>query len=468
MKPLHTRRRAARWLRRAGAALLALLLVGLVPGQVYAFETRNAETIVIAADETVENDLVIRASEFTLDGTVNGNLTVYADRVLVNGDVLGNLVVVGDTLTLNGDVTGTLTAGGREVTIGGSARNARVGAQFVTLTNEASIARSLHVGAATLTQQEGSTIGTDLVFVGIYAAMLGEVGGNRASPASPSNGDADDSTPPPATPAPTAPANTDDPGTDDATATPRNEDERTSNAGNIQLIALMQDHTPQAQPAAAPLAQDDATGESAATANGGALLTWLAETLRRFASVSLIGIVLLSLLPTMVRGASDKLVQRPVLAAGLGVVAIPVLLLFPIILVFAITLLFMLFSTLTLEALVSMTLVTGAISVIGTVVAVTIIIVYVGHIVTGYTVGTLYLQRVKPEWAGNRYIPMLIGVLLFSILRGMPVIGFGVGLISTLLGLGALWLYWTRRPSEPIPALVGEVAPRPTMQVATS
>ena len=61
--------------------------------------------------------------------------------------------------------------------------------------------------------------------------------------------------------------------------------------------------------------------------------------------------------------------------------------------------------------------------------------------------------RVKP--GRRKGLPLVIGLILYVILRTIPVLGLLVGLVVILLGLGAIsswiWTRFRRRPAQPQP-----------------
>jgi len=65
---------------------------------------------------------------------------------------------------------------------------------------------------------------------------------------------------------------------------------------------------------------------------------------------------------------------------------------------------------------------------------------YVTKIVFSFLVGRMILERIREPWGTGRVWPLVLGVVLFAIVRAIPILGWFIGLIVTLLGLGALWL----------------------------
>ena len=75
-------------------SLICLVLFILAPTAL-AFEGRGGDTVVIGADEVVEDDLYVGANTFTLDGTIKGDLIVFGSTIEINGTVEGDLIAVG-------------------------------------------------------------------------------------------------------------------------------------------------------------------------------------------------------------------------------------------------------------------------------------------------------------------------------------------------------------------------------------
>lgn len=48
----------------------------------------------------------------------------------------------------------------------------------------------------------------------------------------------------------------------------------------------------------------------------------------------------------------------------------------------------------------------------------------------------------------NQAWPLLVGVLLYVVLAGIPYLGFVVSVLVTLLGLGAMWLSLRQRTTQ--------------------
>lgn len=86
MKPY---RLTAKWML-VSLMLIALCFI-LVP-TTHAIEIVDKETVVIEAGEVIEDDLMVFANEFILNGTVKGDLILFVNTATLNGIVEGDLM----------------------------------------------------------------------------------------------------------------------------------------------------------------------------------------------------------------------------------------------------------------------------------------------------------------------------------------------------------------------------------------
>jgi len=63
------------------------------------------------------------------------------------------------------------------------------------------------------------------------------------------------------------------------------------------------------------------------------------------------------------------------------------------------------------------------------------------------------LKRLAPGVMKYRILPLLLGLVLYVVLRSIPVLGWAIEGIVTILGLGAIWLAVRHR--RPAPEAVG-------------
>jgi cytoskeletal protein CcmA (bactofilin family) len=121
---------------------------------------RAGSDVVIATDETVEDDVYVAAGTVNVDGTVNGDLMVSGGQVGVGGRVTGDLVVTGGTVRVGGQVDGDARVLAGQTSIAGT-----VGEDVV-------------VGTGTLTVDDAARIDGDLAFSTGQTVLDGVVGGD--------------------------------------------------------------------------------------------------------------------------------------------------------------------------------------------------------------------------------------------------------------------------------------------------
>ena len=91
----------------------------------------------------------------------------------------------------------------------------------------------------------------------------------------------------------------------------------------------------------------------------------------------------------------------------------------------------------------------------------TLLVSYGSKLVVAYLGGVWLYQKMAPQADtgkyGHKFLGLLIGVLIYVILRGIPILGWFVGLAATLVGVGAMWLYF--RSMRPVKPAVVEIGP---------
>jgi hypothetical protein len=181
-------RRAIR--TKAILGLISLVFVFTVPG--YALDVRKAEkgtggTVSVAANETVDDTMVVFADSVRIGGTITGDLIVFARNVDIQGTVQGNVIGFGQRIEVSGNVGGDIFAFGQSirtdgqigqnlwgfgqtVTVGKDARLNHDAAIFATNSYlNGDINRDALVRSATL--DAGGRIGRDLSYAGATLLM---------------------------------------------------------------------------------------------------------------------------------------------------------------------------------------------------------------------------------------------------------------------------------------------------------
>lgn len=161
---------------RARATFLAIVATFLFVGPVAAGDFRGDDSVNVAADETVDDDLYVGAGTVSIAGTVNGDATIAGGTVSVSGTVNGSLNVAGGTVDVLGDVTGAVRVSGGTVRIAGSVgRDVVVFGGTATIESGAEIGGDLAGGTGTLTVV--GTVAGDLLAGAGTIELVGTVDG---------------------------------------------------------------------------------------------------------------------------------------------------------------------------------------------------------------------------------------------------------------------------------------------------
>jgi hypothetical protein len=79
-------------------------------------------------------------------------------------------------------------------------------------------------------------------------------------------------------------------------------------------------------------------------------------------------------------------------------------------------------------------------------------VTYGSKLIVCYLAGKVILAQFSVQAAYNRLWPLLVGVVIYVLLRSIPFLGWVIGLLVTLFGLGAVWLVY-RDEHQPAPRL---------------
>ncbi len=159
----------AKWLL---AVSLVFVLVLSAIGTVSAAEFPKGETI--PANETIDDDVFISGNNVVIDGIVNGILFAGVETVTLNGTVNGDAFLVGETIVVSSsaEVDGNLVIVGANISMNGSVSGSVFGGSVaMVLEKDADVGRNFYNGGFSLTTEEGSVVRKDL-FSGNYQSLL--------------------------------------------------------------------------------------------------------------------------------------------------------------------------------------------------------------------------------------------------------------------------------------------------------
>jgi cytoskeletal protein CcmA (bactofilin family) len=162
------------------AALLALLLLAWAPRPAFAAQTLQGNTVTVASNQTIDDDVYAFGSTITIVGTVRGDVVAIGGTVTINGTVTGNVNAAAGTITISGRVGGSVRAVGGDITVDGRVgKDALIAGNTIDLAASARVDRDLNVAArtATLNGHVGRNVGADVqtLHIGDSASVHGDL-----------------------------------------------------------------------------------------------------------------------------------------------------------------------------------------------------------------------------------------------------------------------------------------------------
>lgn len=414
--------------------LLALLALTFATPAL-AFDDRSGDVVEIKADEVIEDDLYVGASKFTLDGTVKGDLVVFGETITINGTVEGDLIAAGQTIIINGKVSD----------------DARIAGAALKLGKSAFIGGDVVAGSASLEAEKGSVVEGDVV-VGAGQTLLegkigddvmagtgslelnGEIGGDVKAEV----GDPEEGAPPMSMFMPQAQI-------DFPSVKPGfNVGEDAKIKGDLEYTQSKDVKIPSGVVAGKvthkePVVDPETVVVPPTPAEKA--LTWTLDLLRTIITWIAFGLLLGWLLPLFMKALMDKVQTQPGASLGWGLVSYAAFFFALFLLLTVIILGGILFGALTLGGISGTIVWIGILALFALVIGFVLVTAFLTKIVVAWLSGKLILSRIKPELADHKFWPLILGVVIVAVLVALPFIGWLFGLLVTILGLGALWIW---------------------------
>lgn len=373
------------------AAMLSLAAILLSPASAQA--KKIIKTNLVQVGKTIENDVFLTGENPLIEGTVNGDVFVFGSNLTIKGDVNGSVIAIAEKINLEGNISGNLYA----LTSGG----------YTKKTN-AQIERSLYLFGLSLLLEKDAKIGRDLNALTLSAGLRGEIG-------------------------------------------------RDTNAtvGLFELLRLLNENLRQTItgiPAPEQFVQLQRIPRDLGDAPRRALMrisafqakvplqAWLLSSLTAFASFLIVGLLSLWMFPAWQKTWVHQLDEKPLASAGYGALVLINGYLMPILLVALLGGAVLGLLYISLPSLAWM-LFWG---ILGLSVAIfslfLVAVAFLSKTIVAYWVGEFILSKLVPKALQYKVLSLLLGLLIYVPLASIRYVGFFVGLVVTMLGLGTLWL----------------------------
>jgi cytoskeletal protein CcmA (bactofilin family) len=401
------------------AGILGLVGIAATTMGVAALDFRSAAEVRVGVDEVVEGDLYASGESVVIDGRVTGDLVAAARSIIVRGTVEGDLMAAGQAVVVEG-------------TVGDDARIAGMALQVAP---GASIGDHLMAAGYSLELGDGSRVKDDLVFRGFQALVAGTTGGDATIAAAglelrgAVEGALDAQVAPEAEVPPfmqfiAAPIPL--PGVPMGLTL----GDAARVGGDLTYTSAQEGSIAEGAEIAGALTREQPEVLEPAASSGGRV----AQGLRRLLTL----LVVAGLVLGLVRGPGRQLVRMltetpgRTLAFGAGaMVLLPVLALTLLLVTVALTVLAGAFS---LGALAALFAVAGLLAQGALAVGTWLTVGFLAPLLVAWCMGAWLLARLGSD-RGDA-IAVLLGVVLLALVLAVPVLGFWVGVLVAVLGLG--------------------------------
>ena len=400
------------WKRFTLVFALALLGLTVLTGSVWAEDVFQGS--VIGSGETIESDVIINGNEVTLNGAVDGDALAIGRIVTVNGNVSGSLIAIAETVIINGSVEGSVY----------------VAASSLELQADSAINRSLYFAGIGLNAETGSQIGRDLRAISLGAGLSAAVGrdvkavigigriihlilnnidwkAGRFEARLPSEKSA---------------------------LLAYNQPEL---VGDVEPAMVME--------GARYEGRSDSLRQSEQPAQAQIIGDWFLQRGRQILSFLIVGGLIIWRIPGLFAQWAAQAQNRPLASAGYGLVVFVMgnAGVFVAGAIVGAVGLFLAYIYLGKLALVFWGVgFSGLLFVFSVLIA---FVSYISKVIVAYLMGELILRRFSSRAAERKLWPLLLGVIIYALLRAIPVLGWVIGLIVTLLGLGAVWMAYSSK-----------------------
>ncbi len=386
--------------RTSIAAIILIAAIVLFPTSAQA--EKIIKTNAVQAGTTINNDVFLTGENPLVEGTINGDVFVLGKNLTIKGEVNGSVVAIADKVKLEGKISGNLYA---------------LTAGYVQK-SEAEIERSLYLLGLSLILEKDASIGRDLNTVTLSAGLRGDIG-------------------------------------------------RDTNAtvGLFELFRLLRESVNQSItgiPSPEQFAQitppritqklTDAPRRALlrlpAPATSTPLIRWTLATLTALVTFLIVGLLALWIFPARFQTWVRKLEERPLASAGYGAIVLINGYLMPLLLVALLGGAVLGLLYLSLPALAWM-LFWGALGLFVAIFSLFLIVItFLSKTIVAYWVGEFIFKKLAPQALEYKIFPLLLGLLIYVPLASIRYVGFFIGLVVTLFGLGTLWLTRNQAKTE--------------------
>ena len=418
----------------------------------------------IGEDEVIDDDVFISGETVTIDGTINGILFATGGTVEINGTINDDVFLGGESIVISDDavIEGNLFFGGQRIQIDTEISGSVFGGgAAAVLGNGAVVGRNMYYGGFSLVVEEGAEIGKDLYGGGYQFVLDGdverdinisagavEISGNIGRDVAVEVASPEDETdftffnffmqsgmPEPITPGIRVSEDASIGGSLTYTS-----DVQQSNAIEAQPGADVYYFTPVPDETEEPIERPVEEIEGSRFVS--TIVRKVISVVRNLVTLLILGGLALWLLPSVFKGTVEQAKAKPAPSAGWGFVVTIVVYVGSALIGIVIFLVGLLLGIVTLGGLSGTVFAVGFSSLALVMAVFSLLVIYGSKLVVVFIAGEWIMNQIASEAKGKHIWAMVIGVVIYVVLRAVPFFGWLIGLILTIIGIGAMWLYY--------------------------
>lgn len=424
--------------------IIVVLLAAPRTAQAVAFDDDGF----IAADEVIHDDLFISAESVVMNGVINGALFASGENVTINGDINGDLIATGNTVIVNGVVNGNVAFAGFKLQM-----NNAVGGSIFFLGNSlvmgpgVIVRRNIFFNGFNLDAQAGSQVQRDANISGYQALLNGQIDHNvngdlgALEIGGRIGGDVRVKVPEP------APFDFQYwPGVSQVIDAGLRVTESALIEGALTYVSpVEQADAIQSRPGGGVIYQPSTVETSKVMQASKGFVGWILDRIQRIVTLLILGGLLIWRWPNLLGQLSHYARTRPLPAVGLGAVAFLTGGVGGVLLTMSIFILGLLLGVVALSNLAGVTFSLGISGMLFLGALAIFLLAHGSKIVVSQLLGDLILTRLAPQYEQKPMWSLTLGVIVYVLLRSIPLLGLLIGAIATLVGLGAMWMWFWKR-----------------------
>lgn len=136
--------------------LASLIMLMMLPMTAFAYAKSSDNSITIAQDQVINDDVYVAAESLTIDGIVNGDVYAVAGRVTIRGTVNGDVIAAGRLVEVTGVVSDDLRVAGNTISV---TSGAKIGDSFSGAGSDIAVSRDSTIGGGV--QVAGAAVSLD-------------------------------------------------------------------------------------------------------------------------------------------------------------------------------------------------------------------------------------------------------------------------------------------------------------------